>query len=292
MTPGPATSRPSPWKGWAILAPGVLWLLALVAAPLVLMLLYSLASRLAAGSPWPEGFSGEHYIRLIDPLYFKIFVRSIFQASLAALFSLALGYPLAYYIARSPLAKRDRLLLLVIIPFWTNFLVRTYAWMVMLRAQGVVNSLLMATGLISEPLPLLYNEVAVQVGLVYTLMPLLILPLYANLEKMDQRLLDAASDLGATPSAAFWSVTWPLSRPGVLLGCMMVFISAFGMYLVPDLMGGARSIMVGNLIQNQFLQARNWPFGAAAALALTAIVLGLALLVQRWGRLDGQGVRR
>ncbi len=284
--------RPSAWKGWAALAPGVLWLGALVAAPLVLMLLYSLASRLAPGSPWPEGFSLEHYSRLFDPLYARIFLRSILQASLAAFFSLLLGYPLAYYIARSPLAKRDRLLLLVVIPFWTNFLVRTYAWMVLLRAQGVINSLLVATGLISEPLPLLYNEVAVQVGLVYTLMPLLILPLYANLEKLDQRLLDAASDLGANPASAFWSVTWPLSRPGVILGSMMVFISAFGMYLVPDLMGGARSIMVGNLIQNQFLQARNWPFGAASALALTAVVLGLALLVQRWGRLDGQGVRR
>lgn len=280
------------WRGWAILAPGVLWLLALVAAPLGLMLLYSLAEQLVTGTPWPQGFTFGQYARLFDDLYLRIFLRSIVQAGLAALFALVLGYPLAYYIARSPLGKRDRLLLLVIIPFWTNFLVRTYAWMVLLRAQGVINSLLLSAGLISDPLPLLYNEAAVQVGLVYTLLPLLVLPLYANLEKLDQRLLDAASDLGASPAAAFWSVTWPLSRPGVLLGSMMVFISAFGMYLVPDLMGGARSIMVGNLIQNQFLQARNWPFGAAAALALTAIVLALALLVQRAGGLDGGGVRR
>lgn len=284
--------RRSDWRGWTVLAPGVLWLAALVAAPLVLMLLYSLAARLAPGTPWPEGFSLGHYARLFDALYLRIFVRSVLQASLAASLSLLLGYPLAYYIARSPLSKRDRLLLLVIIPFWTNFLVRTYAWMVLLRAQGVINSLLDAAGLITEPLPLLYNEAAVQVGLVYTLMPLLVLPLYANLEKLDQRLLDAANDLGASPMATFWAVTWPLSRPGVLLGSMMVFISAFGMFLVPDLMGGARSIMVGNLIQNQFLQARNWPFGAAVALMLTAVVLGLALLVQRWGRLDGGGVRR
>lgn len=284
--------RSRSWQGWALLAPGLLWLLALVAAPLILMLAYSFAQRLVPSTPWPEGFTLEQYARLFDGLYFRIFLRSVLQAGLAALFSLLLGYPLAYYIAQSPLGKRDRLLLLVIIPFWTNFLVRTYAWMVLLRAQGVVNTLLMAAGLINEPLPLLYNEAAVQVGLVYTLMPLLILPLYANLEKLDRRLLAAASDLGASPGAAFWTITWPLSRPGVLLGTMMVFISAFGMFLVPDLMGGARSIMVGNLIQNQFLQARNWPFGAAASLLLTAIVLGLALLVQRWSRLDGGGVRR
>lgn len=291
MKEAPATGR---FRGsaWLVLAPGLTFLIALVAAPLALMLLYSLAHRLAPGTPWPEGFSLGHYARLADGLYLRIFLRSIFQAGLAALFSLLLGYPLAYFIARSPLAKRERLLLLVIIPFWTNFLVRTYAWMVLLRAQGVINSLLGAIGLISDPLPLLYNEAAVQVGLVYTLMPLLVLPLYANLEKLDQRLLDAAGDLGASPVAAFWAITWPLSRPGVLLGSLMVFISAFGMFLVPDLMGGARTVMVGNLIQNQFLQARNWPFGAAAALALSGVVLALALLVQRLARLDGGEVQR
>ncbi|MEW8978561.1 MAG: ABC transporter permease [Symbiobacterium sp.] len=279
-------------SGWAALAPTVLWLLALVAAPLVLMLAYSFAAHIAPDSPLPQGFTLEHYARLADPIYLRIFVRSILQAGLATFLCLLLGYPLAYYIARSPLQRRGRLLLLVIIPFWTNFLVRTYALMALLRAQGVINSILMAAKMIDEPLPLLYNEASVQVGLVYTLLPLLILPLYANLEKLDQRLLNAAQDLGASPFATFWNVTWPLSRPGVLVGCMMVFISAFGMYLVPDLMGGARSVMVGNLIQNQFLQARNWPFGAAVALVLAAVALVVALLVQRAGRLDGGEVQR
>ncbi|MBY6277428.1 ABC transporter permease [Symbiobacterium thermophilum] len=278
--------------GWAMLAPTVIWLVALVAAPMALMLVYSLAVQIAPDSPWPQGFTLAHYSRLLDPLYLRIFVRSVVQAALATLLSLLLGYPLAYYIARSPMQRRGRLLLLVVIPFWTNFLVRTYALMVLMRAQGVINSLLMAIGVIDDPLPLLYNEAAVQVGLVYTLLPLLVLPLYANLEKLDERLLAAAQDLGANPWTAFWSVTWPLSRPGVLVGGMMVFISAFGMYLVPDLMGGARSVMIGNLIQNQFLQARNWPFGAAVALALTAVVLVVALLVQRAGRIDGGEVRR
>jgi len=275
-----------------MLAPTVIWLVALVAAPLVLMLVYSFAARIAPDSPWPQGFTLTHYSRLLDPLYLRIFVRSVVQAGLATFFSLLLGYPLAYYIARSPLRRRGRLLLLVVIPFWTNFLVRTYALMVLMRAQGVINSALMAIGVIDDPLPLLYNEAAVQVGLVYTLLPLLVLPLYANLEKLDDRLLAAAQDLGASPFAAFWSVTWPLSRPGVLVGSMMVFISAFGMFLVPDLMGGARSMMIGNLIQNQFLQARNWPFGAAIALALTGLVLVVALIVQRAGRIDGGEVRR
>lgn len=283
--------RPPSAAGWALLTPGVLWLLGLIAAPLCLMILYSLASRLQPGTPWPEGLTLHQYLRLLDPLYVRIFVRSVAQAGLATLLTLVLGYPFAYYIARSPLARRDRLLFLVMIPFWTNFLVRTYAWMVLLRAQGVINSLLLSTGLVREPLQLLYNEGAVQVGLVYTLLPLMILPLYANLEKLDQRLLDAAHDLGAGPMAAFWRVTWPLSRPGVLSGCLLVFISAFGIFLVPDLMGGSRSIMVGNLIQNQFLQARNWPFGAAAAIALTGLVLLFAFAAQRLGR-DKEGVSR
>lgn len=277
--------------GWSLLAPGFLWLTGVIAAPLVLMLIYSLAVNLAPGTPWPQGFTGGQYLRLFDSLYFRIFVRSLLQAGGATLVTLVMAYPLAYYIARSPGGRRERLLLLVIIPFWTNFLVRTYAWMVLLRAQGVINTLLMSLGLIAEPLPLLYNEGAVLVGLVYTLLPLMVLPLYANLEKLDQRLLDAAADLGANPARAFWHVVWPLSRPGVLSGSLMVFIAAFGIFLVPDLMGGSRSIMVGNLIQNQFLQARNWPFGAAVALALTLVVLALALVVQRAGRLDA-GVRR
>jgi spermidine/putrescine transport system permease protein len=283
--------RQSLIKGWLLLAPSFLWLLLVVAVPLVLMVVYSFAQRLAPGAPVPEGWTTAHYQRLLEPLYVRIILRSLIQAGTATLLTLVIGYPLGYYVARSPLGRRDRLLLLVIIPFWTNFLVRTYAWLVLLRAQGVVNSLLVGAGLVRQPLNLLYNDGAVQVGLVYTLLPLMILPLYANLEKLDHRLLEAAHDLGAGPAEAFWRITWPLSRPGVLAGSSMVFLSALGTFLVTDLMGGARSIMVGNLIQNQFLQARNWPFGAAVALALAAIVLGLALLMQRTGQVD-EGVGR
>ncbi len=278
-------------NGWGLLFPGFAVVAAFVVVPLVIVALYSVAVRLAPGSPWPEGFTGAQFLRLLDPLYVRIFVRSFAQAGVATLLCLGLSYPLAYYIAQSPVGRRSRLLLLVTIPFWTNFLVRTYALIVLMRAQGVVNTLLTSLGIIRQPLGLLYNEGAVQLGLVYTLLPLMVLPLYANLEKLDNRLVEAAWDLGATPWRAFWQVTWPLSRPGVVAGSVMVFISAFGIFLVPDLMGGARAIMVGNLIQNQFLQARNWPFGAAVALVLAALVLVLGQLLQRRA-LVGEGGRR
>jgi spermidine/putrescine transport system permease protein len=274
-------------RGWLTVVPGIAWLTMTMVIPLLLMILYSLATGLKAGSPAPKGIGTlENYIRLVDPLYFRIFLRSLVQATIATLLCLVLGYPLSYLIARSPVGKRERLLLLVIIPFWTNFLVRVTAWIVLLRNTGVINTLLQKLGLIDQPLELLYTEGAVQVGLVYTLLPLVVLPLYSALEKQDARLLDAAADLGAPPSKAFWHVTFPLSIPGVATGGLMVFIAAFGMFVVSDLLGGAKQVLIGNLISNQFGRARNWPFGAAASIALTLIVVVLALVVQRLGRLN------
>jgi spermidine/putrescine transport system permease protein len=275
--------------GWLTVVPGVLWLIAMVAIPLALMVVYSFSVKLKTGTVEPEGFTWANYARLIDPLYFRIFRRSFVQAVMATGLCILLGYPLAYLIARSPVGRRERLLLLVIIPFWTNFLVRTFAWLVLLRRDGVINNLLQALHLTKEPLDLLYNEGAVQVGLVYTLLPLMILPLYSTLEKLDQRLLDAASDLGAPPRRAFWSVTFPLSIPGVTAGGLMVFIAAFGMFVVSDMLGGAKTVLVGNLIQNQFGTARNWAFGATVSVALTVVVIILALIIQRVGKLDEGG---
>lgn len=274
-------------RGWLTVIPGVAWLVLTVVIPLVLMVGYSLASGLKSGSAAPVGLGTlEHYTRLIDPLYFRIFQRSLTQAIIATLLCLLMGYPLALLIARSPVGKRERLLLLVIIPFWTNFLVRVTAWIVLLRNTGVINSLLQWLHLTDQPLELLYTEGAVQVGLVYTLLPLIILPLYSALEKQDARLLDAAADLGAPPSKAFWNVTFPLSIPGVATGGLMVFIAAFGMFVVSDLLGGAKQVLVGNLISNQFGRARNWPFGAATAIVLTVVVVLLALFVERLGKLN------
>lgn len=274
-------------RGWLTVIPGVAWLVMTVVVPLALMVVYSVASGLKSGSAAPVGpYSLGHFARLVDPLYFRIFQRSLVQAVIATLLCLAMGYPLALLIARSPVGKRERLLLLVIIPFWTNFLVRVTAWIVLLRTTGVINSLLLKVGFIDQPLELLYTEGAVQVGLVYTLLPLIILPLYSALEKQDVRLLDAAADLGAPPRKAFWNVTFPLSIPGVATGGLMVFIAAFGMFVVSDLLGGAKQVLVGNLISNQFGRARNWPFGAAASIVLTLVVVVLALVVQRLGKLN------
>lgn len=280
-------------RGWLTVVPGAAWLLMTVLTPLVLMVLYSFASGLKLGSPWPAGpITATNYARLIDPLYFRIFQRSLVQAVVATLLCLVLGYPLAYMIARSPVGRRERLLLLVIIPFWTNFLVRVTAWIVLLRNTGVINNLLQWLGLIKQPIEMLYTEGAVQVGLVYTLLPLVILPLFSALEKQDARLLDAAADLGAPPSRAFWNVTFPLSIPGVATGGLMVFIAAFGMFVVSDLLGGAKQVLIGNLISNQFGRARNWPFGAAASIVLTIVVIILAMVIQRLGKLNEGSERR
>jgi spermidine/putrescine transport system permease protein len=195
---------------------------------------------------------------------------------------LIFGFPLALFIARSG-NRRNLYLNLVMIPFWTSFLVRTYAWMFLLRDTGLINTILIAMGIISEPLPLLYNDGAVMLGLVYGYLPFMVLPLYTTLEKLDRSLLEAAADLGAKPWAAFVHVVLPHSMPGIRAGSILVFISCIGAYLTPDLLGGSKTIMVGNVIQNQFTGARDWPFGAACSLVLMALVMLLLKLFVRKG---------
>jgi spermidine/putrescine transport system permease protein len=261
------------------LAPATLVLVTLFLAPLVIVACYSLLSRgVLGGVELP--YTGENYLRLIDPLYLKILARSFLMAGTATLLCLALGFPLALFIARSGKHK-NVYLLLVIVPFWTSFLVRTYAWMFLLRDTGLINTVLMALGWTREPLPLLYNFGAVLVGLVYGYLPFMVLPLYATLERIDRSLLEAAADLGARPSQSLMRVVLPLSAPGIRAGSVLVFIPCLGAYLTPDLLGGSKTMMVGNLIQNQFTAARDWPFGSALSLALTAIVTVL-LMVWLW----------
>jgi spermidine/putrescine transport system permease protein len=220
------------------------------------------------GKPWTI----ENYSRLLDPLYGVILLRSFAVAAVATLICIALAFPLALFISRS--GKRKNLYLqLVILPFWSSFLIRTYAWIFLLRDTGLFNSVLLATGVIREPLPLLYNDFAVLLGLVYGYLPFAVLPLYATLERLDKHLLEAAADLGARPWAVVGRVILPLSKPGILAGSILVFIPCLGAYLTPDLMGGGKTIMAGNLIQNQFTTARDWPFGSAAAFALMALVM-------------------
>jgi spermidine/putrescine transport system permease protein len=217
----------------------------------------------------------------VDPIYLTILLRSFWIAGVSTAFCLLLGFPLALFISRSG-KRKDLYLSLVMLPFWTSFLVRTYAWMFLLRDTGLINTLLEKLGLIQGPLPLLYNDGAVILGLVYGYLPFMVLPLYATLERLDRNLLEASADLGARPWATLTHVMIPLCAPGIRAGAILVFIPCLGAYLTPDLLGGGKSVMIGNLIQNQFTTARDWPFGSAVSLALMAIVmLLLAAFVRR-----------
>ncbi len=264
------------------LAPAALVMGALFLAPLAIVAAYSLLTRGAYGglsTPWTL----ENWARLADPIYGVILLRTVAISAVSTLLCLVLGFPLALFISRSG-SRKNVYLNLVILPFWTSFLIRTYAWMFLLRDTGLINTALLALGVIHQPLPLLYNDGAVILGLVYANLPFMVLPLYATLERLDKSVLEAAADLGAKPWAELTRVTVPLSMPGILAGSILVFIPCLGAFLTPDLLGGGKSIMIGNVVQNQFTTARDWPFGAALSLALMAVVmLLLAAVVRRKG---------
>ncbi|MFE1629800.1 ABC transporter permease [Brevibacillus reuszeri] len=253
---------------------------ALFVLPMLLIAALSFLKRGTYGQVVYE-FTLNNYIRIWDPLYGQIFWDTLVVAILTTLLSILSGYPLAYYISRLEQSKQKIWLLLVMIPFWINFLVRSYAWVIILRSQGVVNTMLQSMGIISEPLPLLYNSGSVLLGMVYTLVPFMVLPIYVSLEQMDRRKLEAAYDLGATPWKAFWHVTLPMTKTGVVTGSILVFVSSIGMFVVPDVMGGAKSALIGNVIQNQFLSARDWPFGSALSIVLMLLSMLLILLYFR-----------
>ncbi|OHX16929.1 ABC transporter permease [Chromobacterium amazonense] len=235
----------------------------------------------------------DNFHRLVEePLYVELFIKSAGYAAITTVVCLVMAYPLAWLIARSGKKYRDLLLLLVILPFWSNFLIRIYAWMIILGPQSAftkaLNTVLVALGF--EPVRLLFTSFAVIVGLVYVHLPFMVLPLYANLEKHDMALLDAAQDLGANAWQRFWRVTWPLSLPGVFAGSALVFIPALGMFAIPDILGGTESIMIGNLIKQQILDTRDWPFGSVLSIMLTGGVLLIAVLgavVARKGKARG-----
>ena len=266
-------------RAWSLLGPGMLWLVLFFLAPLLIMAAYSLMPRGTDGGVRP-GFTLEHYRRFFDPLYLAILRRTVVWSLVCTAVCLLLGYPVAYLVARSG-RWRAVLLFLVVLPFWTSFLVRTFAMIFLLRDSGLVNTVLLRLGLIEAPLTLLYTPFAVLLGLVYGFLPFMILPIYASLEKLDPTLLEAAETLGAPPLAGFRRITLPLSLPGVVAGCFLVFIPAMGSFLTSDLLGGAKQLMVGNLIQNQFAAARNWPFGSAASFVVTALVLVAVMVYLR-----------
>jgi len=263
------------------LAPTSVILAATLVAPLAIVCVYSFLSRGAYGGV-REPLSLENYTRLWDPLYGLIFWRSFWIAGISTAICLVLGFPLAMFIASS--GRRKTLFLsLVILPFWTSFLIRIYAWMFLLRDTGLINTALQAMGVIREPLPMLYNDGAVILGLVYGFLPFMVLPLYATLERLDASLIEASADLGARPFETFFRVTLPLCAPGIRAGAILVFVPSLGTYLTSDLLGGSKTILIGNLVQNQFTAARDWPFGAAASLALMIIATALLFAARRSG---------
>ncbi|MGW4796729.1 ABC transporter permease [Nonomuraea sp. MG754425] len=275
----PVPRSPGRWLGaFVFLSPGLAYLVVLMLVPLALVFSYTVFQRGRFGGVVYE-FTTENFERLFDPLYLSVVLDSLKIAALTTLIALLVGYPTAYLIAQLPKKWKTLALVAVVLPFWTNFIIRVYAWTILLSGPGLVNSALAKIGL--GPLELLYNQGTIVAGLLYSYLPLMVLPLYAAIERLDPQLREASANLGASGFATFRKVTLPLTVPGVLTGCLFVFVPSFGNFVIPEMLGGNKSIMVGNLIRNQFLAARDWPFGATLSLALIAVLVVL-LIVQAW----------
>ncbi|MEW5868829.1 MAG: ABC transporter permease [Chloroflexota bacterium] len=268
------------FQGWTLISPTMIYLVLFMILPMLLVVALSFMTRGPYGNIVYR-LNLDNYARLADPLYLRILLYSLWVAFATTVMTILIGYPLAYYIARVPARQRDLLLFLILVPFWTNFIIRIYAWIMILRTEGFINTLLLNLGIIHAPLNILYTPTAVLIGMVYEFLPFMVLPLYTSLEKIEMAQLEAAADLGARPWRAFLRITLPLSMPGMIAGSILVFIPAMGMFVVPDLMGGAKTILIGNLIRNQFLTARDWPFGAAASMLLLLLTLAFTLVYTR-----------
>jgi spermidine/putrescine transport system permease protein len=253
------------------------WVLMLALVPYVILLGASLLQQGTETLVQPT-VTMDNYRQLLSPTVFAMAADSILLAAVAALLCLVIGYPFAAILAHAPAATQPLLLLLVMIPFWTNSLIRTYALVMLLKADGLINMLLIQTGLVTEPLQLMYTQFAVFIGLVYTLLPFMILPLFAALKAVDPKLLEAGRDLGATRLQNFFRITIPLTMPGIIAGTMLVFLPALGMFYIADILGGARAMLLGNFIRDQFLVFRNIPMGSAASITMT-VAMGLLLLL-------------
>lgn len=265
-------------KSSVLIIPSALWLIFFLLLPLSLIFLISLIQCSAYGCSIYGGlvwdFNFENYLRALDLQFLQVLLRSLFIAFITTLLCLMLGYPLAYWLARRPKPFKNFLLFLVMVPFWANSLILAYAWMIILRVDGVLDTALSRLGLIGGSLNILYTPVAVTIGLVYWYLPFMILPLYASIERLDFSLLEAAHDLGAGKLQAFRRILLPLTMPGIVAGCILVFVPSLGEFVIPKLLGGSKILMIGNLIQDQFLGvARDWPFGAALSLILMLIVM-------------------
>ncbi|MCP4493574.1 MAG: ABC transporter permease subunit [Gammaproteobacteria bacterium] len=280
------------WKALVVFVP-YFWLLVFLLAPFFIVLKISLSEATIASPPflpmieWVD--EGVMKIKLVfdnfaylweDDLYVKTYINSIKISSISTIFCLLIGYPMAYAIVRADETQKNILLMMIILPFWTSFLLRVYAWMGLLADQGTINDLLIALGIIDQPIRLLYTQFAVYLGIVYTYLPFMILPLYANMEKLDWELLEAAADLGAKPATTFITVTLPMTLPGVIAGGLLVFIPATGEYVIPDMLGGGNVLMIGRVLYNEFNSNVDWPVASAVAIALLLVLVLPMMLYQ------------
>lgn len=266
-----------------LLGPGLLYLTVLFLVPMAFIVgMGFLESGRFGGLRWEFGL--DDFERALDPLYVNVLWGSLGIATVTTVLALLIGYPAAWAIARLPPRWRLVVLILVVLPFWTNFLVRTYAWIMLLNSKGPLNGVLIDLGIIGQPLGLLYTPGAVVAGLLYAYLPLMILPLYVAIDRLDPELREASRDLGASPARTFLSVTLPMTLPGALTGCIFVFVPSLGNFVIPELLGGGKTIMVGNLIRDQFLETRDWPFGSVLALSVMAILAVLLVVQSRLAR--------
>ena len=261
----------------------LVWLSVFVLVPNLMIIVTSFLTRDDANLI-SLTFTLDNYVRLFDPLYFKVLRHSVYMASIATFVCLIIGYPFAYTIAKLPKKIRPVLLFLIIVPFWTNSLIRTYGIKILLAKKGLLNALLLNLHIIDKPLKLMYTEFAVIFALVYILLPFMILPLYSSIEKIDKNLIEAAKDLGASKFTTFLKVELPLTMPGIIAGMLLVFLPAMGMFYIADLVGGAKNLLIGNIIKTQFLNIRDWPFGSAASITLTVFMAGLLCFYYKVGK--------
>lgn len=264
------------FKYLTTILPALLWMVAFFIIPLLFILVVSFSTRGEVGNIVYK-FTFGNYTKLLNPLYINIFLKSILIAIYTTMLCLILGYPFAFIIANMNKRIKPILLLLIILPFWTNSLVRTYAMIVLLRTEGIINTVLLHLHIINIPIHLMYNNTAVMIGMLYMMFPFMVLPLYTSIEKLDKRVLDAASDLGAGPFYKFLKVTLPLTKGGIVSGSILVFIPTLGLFFVTDLMGGSKVMLMSNLIKNQFLTARDWPFGSAISVILIIVMLSVII---------------
>ena len=284
-----ATRNNALWQRVTVAVP-YLWLFVFFLLPFAIILKISLADPIVAQPPFTPMFGEQGSLSvsldsfallMTDKLYAVTYMRSVMLAASAMILCLILGFPMAYGIARCKPATRNLLLLLVILPFWVSFLLRVYAWIGLLNNYGVINNALMWLGLTDQPIQMMYTDFAIFMGLTYSYLPFMILPLYATLERLDLDLVEAALDLGATRTAAFWDITWPLARPGVIAGCLLVFIPAMGEYVIPYLLGGPEALLIGRVLFDEFFVNRDWPLASSVAIVLLLILVVPIMVLQR-----------